>query len=278
MAYRYDASRAALFTPASGAVFFPDGRPATESALCAEMSRLVYAPFERDPDATKKVQDALRRVGFSPAYLFSAEDTQGFLTTDAEQSVSILAFRGTEVDPGDWATDLRAWPSAWTEGGRVHKGFAVALAAVWGDLAPRLAAVPGRMLYTGHSLGAALAVLAGSRHPPHALYTYGSPRVGDEDFVRMLASVESHRFTNCCDMVCRLPPETFGYRHLGPASYLDRDGMVHMAPGYAAVKWDHLRGRSRYLWRWAWRPGTLWTRDLADHAPVNYFSALSQVH
>jgi triacylglycerol lipase len=274
MAYPYDPSRAALLTPARGAVFFPAGRPATEAALCAELSRLAYAPFERDPEASRKVQDALRRVGFAPGYLFSAGGTQGFLATDADRSVSALAFRGTEVNPRDWATDLRAWPCDWVEGGQVHEGFAAALAVVWSDLAPRLADAPGRRIYTGHSLGAALATLAASHRPPHALYTYGSPRVGDEAFLRTLSAFESHRFTNCCDMICRVPPEAFGYRHHGPASYIDREGAVHVPPADAEVTRDHLRARLAYSWRWAWRPGNVWTRDLADHAPVNYCSAL----
>jgi len=274
--YHYDASRSALFSPARNAVFFPRGRPPGEPALCAEMSRLVYAPFDQDSEAKRTVQDTLRRIGFSPGYLFSSGDTQGFLTTDADRSVTILAFRGTEVATGDWATDLKAWQSAWPEGGRVHQGFAAALAAVWTDLAPRLEEMPGRSIYTGHSLGAALAVLTASRRPPHALYTYGSPRVGDDEFLRTLTGVQSHRYSNCCDMVCRLPLEVFGYRHLGPALYLNREGTVQAAPADAAVRRDHLQARLRYLWRWSWRPGTLWTRDLADHSPVNYFSALSQ--
>jgi hypothetical protein len=277
MAYSYDPSREVLLHPARGAVFFPVGRPATDAALCAEMSRLAYAPFEHDPDAAARVQATLQRVGFSPTHFFSAGGTQGFLTADAERAVSVLAFRGTEPILGDWITILRARRVAWTEGGEVHGGFAEALAAVWSDLAPRLASAPGRRLYTGHSLGAALATLAATREPPHALYTYGSPRVGDDAFVRSLSALESHRFTNCCDMICRLPREACGYRHLGPASYLDQEGVVHVAPAEGEVKRDQRRARLAYLWRWAWRPGTLWTRDLADHAPVNYFSALCQV-
>jgi triacylglycerol lipase len=241
------------------------------------MCRLAYAPFEKNPDARIRVQDILQRVGFSPGYLFSAGGTQGFLTTDAKEAVSVLAFRGTELNPGDWATNLQAWPTAWADGGRVHGGFAEALADIWDDLAPRLAEAPGRRLYTGHSLGAALATLAAARRPPDVLYTYGSPRVGNEEFLRTLSPFESHRYTNCCDMICRLPLELFGYRHLGPVSYLDRKGAVHLTPAEGEVHRDHARARLTYLWRWTWRPGALWTRDLADHSPVNYFSALSQL-
>jgi triacylglycerol lipase len=277
MAYKYDPSRAALLTPARGAVFFEAGRPPTEAALCAEMSRLTYAPFESDQEAKCKVEEALKRVGFSICYFICAGGTQGFLTADTESSLSILAFRGTEVNRVDRATDLQAWPRAWAEGGRVHQGFAAALALVWDDLAPRLADAKGRRIYTGHSLGAALATLAASRQPPDALYTYGSPRVGDDAFLQTLSSIESHRYTNCCDVICRLPMELLGYRHLGFALYVDREGAVRPARDYRGARLDRLRARLSYLGRWSWRRGTLWTRDFADHSPVNYFSALSRM-
>jgi pimeloyl-ACP methyl ester carboxylesterase len=271
MTYEYDASRAALFSPARNAGFFRRGRPHSEPALCAELSRLAYAPYEESQAAKQKVEGILRQVGFSPTYCFDARGTQGFLTSDLERGLTVLAFRGTQVNPRDWFTDLQAWPKTWPEGGEVHIGFAAALEAVWGDLAPRLAA-PGRLIYTGHSLGAALATLAASRRRPHVLYTYGSPRVGNRVFLDTLSGLESRRFTNCCDMVCRIPFELFGYRHLGPALYLNRDGIVSVGPSIPEMSSDHLRARIAYWSRW--RRGDLWTRDLADHSPVNYFSAL----
>jgi hypothetical protein len=276
MAYRYDPSKAALYTPARGVVFFPDGRPAGEAALCAELSRLAYAPFERGPAEAASVQDALRRAGFAPAQFFDAGDTQAFLTSDAARGVSVLAFRGTERNRADWATNRRAWHVAWAEGGQVHQGFAAALEAVWSGLAPALARAPGRRVFTGHSLGAALATLAASRTRPDALYTYGSPRVGDDAFLRTVSALESYRFTNCCDMVVHLPPRAFGYGHLGDASYVDRKGDVRVAPSRAMMWRDQLWARLAYTWRWAWRREAVWTRGLADHAPVNYFSALSR--
>jgi hypothetical protein len=91
----------------------------------------------------------------------------------------------------------------------------------------------------------------------------------------MLSGVESHRYTNCCDMISRVPFELFGYRHLGPALYLDRAGVLKVGPSHSEVRRDQVPARFAYWSRYAWRPGNLWTRDLADHAPVNYYSALS---
>jgi hypothetical protein len=276
MAYRYDPSRAALVTPARGATFFPTGRPTSEAALCAELSRLSYAPFDSDAETKREVEAALRRIGFYVCTFFSAGGTQAFLACDTANALSVLVFRGTEPKRVDWWTDLQAWPCAWPEGGRVHEGFAEALGQVWPQLAPQVEAAPGRRIYTGHSLGAALATLAASRLAPDALYTFGSPRVGDAAFLKTIASVEAYRYTNCCDLICRVPIALFGYRHHGRSIYLDRWGAQHPAGEYRGGLLDRLRARLSYATRWSWRRGTLWFRDLADHAPVNYFSALGQ--
>ena len=276
MGYPYDPTRKALLTPARDTIFFPTGRPASEPILCAEMSRLAYAAFERDPAAKADIETTLRRIGFTACTFFSTVSTQGFLAQDPATPLSVLAFRGTELDPHDWATDINALLVPWSAGGQVHQGFAEALAAAWEAMAAALASVTGRVLYTGHSLGAALATLAASRRSPHALYTYGSPRIGDAAFAEATASLNHHRYANCCDIVCRVPPEALTYCHSGPVGYLDRRGNLHRAPPEAVVADDQRRARRAYLWRWSWRRGTMWTRDTADHAPINYVAALTR--
>lgn len=275
MGYPYDPSRKALLTPARDTAFFSTGRPASEAILCAELSRLAYAPFERDPDAKASLETTLRRIGFSACRTFNSLSTEAFLAQDRTASLTVLAFRGTELDPRDWATDLDALLIPWAPGGQVHQGFAEALDATWDAVAAALGSVTGRLLYTGHSLGAALATLAASRWSPHALYTFGSPRVGDAAFADATAALNHHRYANCCDVVCRLPPAALTYRHTGPVAYLDRRGRLHREPNEPLLAHDQRRARLTYFSRWSWRPGTMWTRDTADHAPINYVSALS---
>ena len=79
-----------------------------------------------------------------------------------------------------------------------------------------LAAPPGRLVFAGHSLGAAVATLAASmfQGSQPTLVTFGSPRVGDADFVAGLARVTPLRHVECCDIVTRVPPEIFDREHI----------------------------------------------------------------
>jgi hypothetical protein len=276
MGYHYDASRKALFTPAEDAVFFPDGRPGAEPLLCAEMCRLAYIPFERDPGTKAGMEATLQKIGFSLRATFSNGSTQSFLAQDPSAQLFVLTFRGTELDLRDWTTDLNLLLSAWPAGGQVHSGFAGALTPVWEAVSAALATARGRVIFTGHSLGAALATLAATRRAPDVLYTYGSPPIGDLDFVRAAAFLNHHRYINCCDIICRNPPEGLRYCHCGSMVYLNHLGKAHPAAPDRLLARDQLSARLAYLMRWAWRPGTVWTRETADHAPVNYLWALSQ--
>lgn len=115
----------------------------------------------------------------------------------------ILAIRGTEP-PNllNWATNLAVVPVAASgffpgAAGRVHQGFAEALAAIWPSVEARLrdfTSNGGRKVWiTGHSLGGALALLVAARMAMDnsganmgqlaGLYTCGQPRVGDPQFI-----------------------------------------------------------------------------------------------
>jgi hypothetical protein len=129
-----------------------------------------------------------------------------------------------------------------------------------------------RVLLTGHSLGAALATLLSSRMPSAHLYTYGSCRVGDAAFAQTMQATSHTRFINCCDLVTRVPPASLGYVHAGSPWYLDRNGRLLKSPSEGEVKADRLKGAAWYFIRYAWSPGTVFFRYLADHAPINYVS------
>lgn len=175
-------------------------------------------------------------------------------------------------------TDLEALLVPWTPGGRAHAGFKEGFDLLWPDLERWLDGHPGRWLFTGHSLGAALATLAASRKRPARLVTFGSPRVGDPTFVETLSEVEVARYVDCCDIVTHLPPPALpsGYAHVNEANplYIDHLGEVQPGATESGISDDRRAGRREYIAKHAWKRGTVAVRDLADHAPINYVYAL----
>jgi hypothetical protein len=131
-----------------------------------------------------------------------------------------------------------------------------------------------RILLTGHSLGAALATLTASRMPLSNLYTFGSCRVGDASFAEAMGTINNTRFVDCCDLVTRVPPKEFGYVHVGSLRYIDRNGELLDSPSEETINADRLKAAAWYLVRHSFLPGTVFTRDLADHAPINYVSGV----
>lgn len=95
---------------------------------------------------------------------------------------------------------------------------------------------------TGHSLGGAVATLAAAylraAGTPVDLYTYGSPRVGNDAFANFVsgqAGLET-RVTHLDDPVPRLPPLLFSYRHTSPEYWLSDGGATTTAYSVSDVK------------------------------------------
>jgi len=132
-------------------------------------------------------------------------------------SESFIAFRGTTT-VSEWIRNLNVRLSGYVLGGfgRVHEGFLEtyvsmrkALLEAVGRLNPR-----NRLFVTGHSLGAALATLAlpdiaaATPFARPVMYTYGSPRVGDNQFCTAFNGTcgkDSFRIVNTSDIVVSLP-------------------------------------------------------------------------
>jgi triacylglycerol lipase len=204
---------------------------------------LAYKKFERDPAAKNEIVDTLERIGYRAVEFFSADGSQAFAATDSNATV-IVVFRGTEQSPIDVASDLETLPVPWTRGGNVHAGFARALRQVWPQIEPWLENHPGRWLYTGHSLGAALATLAASLKKPAKLILFGSPRAGDSDFGKTLAAATIDRYVNCCDLVCRIPPRELGFAHVVAPTYIDRFGDIRRNLSDSEMRGDQIEARA----------------------------------
>ena len=205
----------------------------------AEASLLAYVKKRTWEDvktilAGARFDDA-RQIGADPA-----QSTKGFIAwRSCPSPFAVVAFRGTDKDDRrTLATDMDLSPE-FRDGYLVHRGFARALDQVWDrEVAPALAAFlhahhGAPVYFTGHSLGAALATISVARFPGAAcaLYTYGSPRAGDDRLVRAVLQKTANvfRFVNCQDIVTQVPPEVAlerYYRHVGAERFINRAGAI----------------------------------------------------
>jgi len=275
----YDASREALYRPATRASLFEGGASLAGDALCAECSRLAYLSFERPGADRQRLIETLARAGLSQweAFHDAATGTEAFAAIRHDSGEAFVVFRGTAPgDIRDLGTDLNARPVQWAAGGNVHAGFAAAFASVQSAIESWIAqhAADHALTVTGHSLGAALATLAMSRWRARRLVTFGCPRVGDASFVATIDVQASIRYVGCCDLVCAVPPAGPWYCDAGAMRYIDRNGIVRDGISTADTAIDRGKARREYFSRHAWRPGNVVVRELADHAPINYVRAL----
>lgn len=219
----------------------------------AELCRLVYRNGDRN--------QFLARGGLVEVKPFDKKGTEAFLVRSVRgPSFAALVFRGTD-DLEAWITDLKAWKTPLKDGAAVHEGFEEAIEPVWTDIQQAIANVEDPLFFSGHSLGAALATIAAARlaatRPPRALYTFGSPFVGNRAFVASLPRIPIFRVDDAHDIVPTVPPEELGYTHVGELHQLKEPKEI--------FKFDPLEAFRKLV-------GPL--PFLADHAPINYVNRI----
>ena len=88
------------------------------------------------------------------------------------------------------------------------------------------------IILTGHSLGAALSTLLAfdilkddvyEGYNIYSLITFGSPRVGNKEFVNSINNINSFRITHYYDIVPHLPQELLKYRHIYQEVWYNED-------------------------------------------------------
>ncbi|PWB72379.1 MAG: hypothetical protein C3F07_12030 [Anaerolineales bacterium] len=199
--------------------------------ILASMSQIAYDMFEEKGQAKKLLVAKLKGGGFKLLNTFDSKetDTQAFLASNGE--FLVLAFRGTEVKKTqDVKTDIRAVKVSTIEG-RVHTGFNTGYESVAESIAKSLVRLKDLPIYiTGHSLGGALATVATQnlgrdtrfKDRIAACYTFGSPRVGNDQYDKSLKS-PVYRVVNTTDVVTVVPLNLMGYTHIGDVRFLERN-------------------------------------------------------
>lgn len=206
------------------------------SYMMAEFSNIAYE------DDITKVAEIAEKFGFKQVQMYEYGSSECFrLSSDHD---TVIACRGTEVtDFGDIVTDLmiaREPPrdDADLPPGLIHRGFKGASKNLWGEILKDIredGVDKGHALwFTGHSLGAAMAVVLTSYAQADpttlkiaGLTTFGCPRVGNADFCNYSdgGDFDHLRFVNCEDVVTKSPWNILTrYSHCGRLMYLKEDG------------------------------------------------------
>lgn len=187
------------------------------------------------------------KSGYGRAVFFDQDGSQAYVL-DNEHDIVIVC-RGTEPTAlKDIEADLRVrLVVPMTRQGLVHEGFNESVDDVWPDLVAHLIKIhQGQQIWcTGHSLGAAMATVMAHRlmidpslPDVEALFTYGSPKVGNREYVASI-TVPHYRWVNCADVVPRVPPVP--YHHHGKLCYMNHWGNVREMTPFQQFK-DRLRG------------------------------------
>lgn len=208
----------------------------------------------------------------------------------------VIAFRGTK-DFKNWMTDLQASPVSFPwlfesgpEVGAIHAGFGHALRDAWDkiaaavdnlvptpDVAPDMTQLPSLWL-TGHSLGGALAALAGGvfsmwsgapLRSVNGIYTFGQPRIGLYQFCGNydhLLSRRTFRFVNNQDLVPRVPFRGWDYADVGQMIHFGSDGK----PQLESSSWTNFLSRTFLSFKDFFEIAGHLQPDVGDHAMLGY--------
>jgi len=200
---------------------------AQQSALFAKLSSYAY----QSPEVATKL---FKKLGFTDTTFHAHKGSNVYVTQNDTDIVVVC--RGTEVKEwNDIKADLsiKLYPSR-SGVGKVHRGFRTYTDYVWNMVCDDLRKVQNKTLWlTGHSLGAAMAtlmarrcILQGDIPNPTALFTYGSPRVGNRTYINEFnTKLVHHRWVNDGDIVTKVPFAPI-YYHCGTMHHINKSGVV----------------------------------------------------
>ena len=237
-----------------------------EKAQLLVFANIAAITYE-DP---KTANTKFKAIGCTIVEFFDIENAQAYLLKNSD-GIHVLSFRGTEVtEPSDILADLKSGKNIEAVGGKIHVGFKGEINKLWPTIEKAVANIDD-LYVTGHSLGAAMATIASGRMQSKvvALVTFGSPRVGNTEYVNSLTFTH-YRVQNNCDDVTKVPFKLMGFAHYGTHKYLNYHGSFRNLTPWQQVK-DMVRSRAR-----AYTKGQKFL-GVYDHMMDNYIAKLGKL-
>jgi triacylglycerol lipase len=192
----------------------PDATSFSESAAywMVWLARSSYYPI-------KAIEPMLQHHQFSEWKFIQVDRTGFYAFVALWKDTLFLSFRGSQ-DLTDWMENFdlaESDASQWGYRGKVHRGFDEVLQSGYDQVRSALEAMGGKsrtIWVTGHSLGGALSQLAAARLSREgfnikSVYTFGQPRIGNDEFSNEFESSfkgSVYRVVNNLDLAARMPP------------------------------------------------------------------------
>lgn len=243
-------SQLGLFAEYSAAAYCSNNINSTGDALSCEedncpsvQSADTTTLWEFDRYEFKRFQEIFPLILFIRACSYG--NVAGFLAVDKTNKLLVVSFRGSR-SISTWIANINfslTNASSLCKGCEAHSGFLESWETVADDLVAQIESAQSiysgyLLVLTGHSFGAAVAVLGGTalRNRGSTLslvsislifidlipinkpqYTYGQPRVGNTALATYITNQGSlWRVTHQEDIVAKLPPSGFRFRHPSP--------------------------------------------------------------
>eukprot|EP00419_Tripos_fusus_P025745 CAMPEP_0172727526 /NCGR_PEP_ID=MMETSP1074-20121228/91729_1 /TAXON_ID=2916 /ORGANISM="Ceratium fusus, Strain PA161109" /LENGTH=299 /DNA_ID=CAMNT_0013554685 /DNA_START=33 /DNA_END=932 /DNA_ORIENTATION=+ len=165
----------------------------------------------------------------------SATDARSIVGYDPVLKARIVAFMGSNLNLKTWVDDILLWPTncygaKGCHGCKCHPGFLKAYESIADDVYRAVSSLPaGKLMITGHSLGAAMAThcaidLHARGLSAPVVYTLGQPRIGNDAFANYYDRLkfDHWRVTHHRDPIPHLPWRGLGgYKHVLREVYYD---------------------------------------------------------
>jgi triacylglycerol lipase len=265
----------------------PTLRAAYSDRTAALMAYLAQFAYDKRIEAkgVLPLPNELAQLGFKNITSFHNGMTNGWAYVAEGPDLIVLSFRGT-ASIEDWKTNFHAWlvhPRNADQRLRVHEGFCRAFTeldegtrGIEDKINSIKQSTGGQVpIYiTGHSLGGALAQIAGAvlgSDQIAACYTFGSPRVGNAYF-DLWVKVPSYRVMNYADIVPQVPLPIV-YHHSGDPRYMPKSvtaSPYRFEPNPLERVWQLIQGIIQFA-----RAGSI--LGIQDHAIDDYRRKLEAI-
>jgi pimeloyl-ACP methyl ester carboxylesterase len=215
-----------------------------------------------------KVQGYVAQIPIERVTLGNDSSPEGALSIVHDKNNDtkcMVSFRGS-LNGSNWYANflamLRPWPlndlsdAEWCPGCKAHYGFAEAYDELRDDVHTAITELNcTRLVLSGHSLGAAIAMIASfdlrsaMGYKVDATWTFGKPRIGNTEFVNSFEAAATEqgvsppmwRVVHYHDPVPRAPPTFFGMHPVAHGGleiyYTDRASSEYIVcPQYGAIE------------------------------------------